>query len=72
MTDLLAVRLDLEALRERVDRWMITRHNDVPEGWTVVSAHGDYVGLVETMPRLRLLHPKEFSPSVAPRNANRK
>lgn len=47
MSDLLAVRLDLEAMRDRVSRWMINRRNDVPAGWTVVSRHGYYVGLVE-------------------------
>ncbi len=47
MNDLLSVRLDLEALGHQVSRWMITRHDDVPPGWRVVSSHGDYVGLVE-------------------------
>jgi len=47
MNDLLSVRLDLEKLRDQVTRWMITRCDDVPSGWKVVSSHGDYVGLVE-------------------------
>jgi hypothetical protein len=46
MNALLCVRLDLEAIRDQVTRWMITRHDDVPPGWKVVSSHGDYVGLV--------------------------
>lgn len=45
--DLLAVRLDLHALPRIVPHWKITRWNDIPGGWTVVSRHGDYVGLVE-------------------------
>lgn len=47
MNDLLSVRLDLEALFDQVSQWIITRRDDVPPGWKVVSSHGDYVGLVE-------------------------
>jgi len=47
MNDLLSVRLDLEKLRDQVLRWMITRRDDVPPGWAVVTSHGDYVGVVE-------------------------
>lgn len=51
MDDLLAVRLDLEMLTSDVTKWMITRGNDIPSGWTVISRHGNYVGLVTCDPK---------------------
>ena len=48
MNDLLSVRLDLEKRTDRVTQWMITRQNDVPRGWTIVTTHGDYCGLIQS------------------------
>ena len=45
--DLRAVRVDLESWRDRTPRWIIARDDDVPVGWTIVSRHGTYVGLVD-------------------------
>ena len=41
------LQIDLEMLPPRVAVWRITRHDDIPNGWRVVSRHGNYVGLVE-------------------------
>lgn len=59
MNDLLSVRLDLEKLTDRVTHWMITRRDDAPKGWTIVTTHGEYCGLIrDSRDRATLAHPK--------------